>query len=69
MQYDSLRHYSQSVHYIEPSYLEQDAATIDQMRRNQEQQTFTFNMITNVHFDHMGIYVEGTISEVRHEQA
>lgn len=49
----------------------QDAATIEQFRQRQQMQTFTFsnNMNTDVRFDHMGVYVEGTISEVRDERA
>jgi hypothetical protein len=49
----------------------QDATIIEQLRQRQQQQTFTFsssnynNMNTDVHFDHWGAYVEGTISEVR----
>lgn len=60
---------NQGVRYIEDSYCQQDAATIEQLLRNQQQQTFTFNMITNVHMDYMGLYVESTISEVPDAQA
>lgn len=44
----------------------QDATIIEQLRRQQQQQTFTFsnNINTDVRFDYMGLYVEGTISEV-----
>lgn len=68
MQYDPfLQRHDQGLRYVEDSYLEQDANIIEQLLRNQQQQTFTFNMITNVHFDHQGLYVEGTLSEVVHE--
>jgi len=52
----------------------QDATIIEQLRQRQQQQTFTFsssnynNMNTDVHFDHMGVYVEGSISEVPYER-
>jgi hypothetical protein len=62
---------NQSIHYIESASLDQDAAIIDQLRQRQQQQTFTFvsnNMNTTIHFDHMGIYVEGSISEVQDGQ-
>jgi hypothetical protein len=51
----------------------QDATIIEQLRQRQQQQTFTFsssncnsnNMNTNDQNEHWGVYVEGTISEVR----
>lgn len=69
MQWDQYERHSRSMPYAESSYLDQDAATIEQLlRQRQQQQTFTFsnfnNMNTAVHFDHMGVYVEGSLSEV-----
>lgn len=67
MQYSDLFQH-QGLRFVESSTLEQDAETIDWLRQRQQQQTFTFsnfnNMNTDVHFDHMGVYVEGSISEV-----
>lgn len=42
MQYEHFQMRSQAIRYLEESYLDQDAATLDLLRQHQQQQTFTF---------------------------
>lgn len=58
--------YDQSIPYIEHSYCQQDAATIDQMRKERQPLLIITVVSPELHFDAVvGLCVEGTI-EVRH---
>ena len=67
MQYsDPFQGYNQGIRYIDGSYCQQDAATIDQLRQERQPQILILTIVSpELHFDAaVGLCVEGTIREV-----
>lgn len=65
MQYDPfIQRRNQSIRYTESSYLDQDAAAIDQLRLAWQQQTILIELLPGSPMIDESQCVEGSISEV-----